>query len=127
MIQNLTLEEISIVVVFIVGLIGGIKYLKKELKDALSEMLEDQFEEVNKKLDALQSSLKTVDVQTCKNFLVRYLADVERGAHMYNDEQKRFWEEYDHYTNELKENSYIKEWVEQLKREGKLKRETKEE
>lgn len=127
MIQNLTLEEVSIIIVFIVGLIGGIKYLKKELKDALSEMLEDQFEEVNKKLDTLQSSLKVLDVQTCKNFLIRYLADVERGSHMYNDEQKRFWEEYDHYINELKENSYVKEWVAQLKREGKLKRETKEE
>ena len=127
LIMNLTLEQISVFIIFIGGLIGGIKYLKKELKDALSEMLEDQFEEVNKKLDALQSSLTKVDTQTCKNFLVRYLADVERGSHMYNDEQKRFWEEYDHYILELKENSYIKEWVLQLKKEGKLKREIKEE
>lgn len=127
LVKNLTLEQISVFIIFIGGLIGGIKYLKKEIKDALSEMLDDQFDELNTKLDTLQSSLKTVDIQTCKNFLVRYLADVERGARMYNDEQKRFWEEYDHYINELKENSYIKEWVLQLKKEGKLKRETKEE
>ncbi len=125
-IRNLTLEQLSLIVIFIVGLIVGIKQLKKEIKEAISESLKDEFKEVNDKLDNLQKSLTTVDTQTCKNFLVRYLADVERGEHIYDDEQKRFWEEYDHYTKELNENSYIKEWVAELKKEGKLKR-TKEE
>ena len=127
LIRNLTLEQLSLIVIFVLGLIVGVRQLRKEIKEAISESLKDEFKEVNDKLDTLQTSLTKVDTQTCKNFLVRYLADVERGAHIYNDEQKRFWEEYDHYTNELKENSYIKEWVEQLKKEGKLKRETKEE
>ena len=122
MIQNLTLEQVSIIVIFIGGLIGGIKYLKKELKDALTDMLKDQFKEVNSKLDALQTSLTKVDTQTCKNFLVRFLADVERGERVYDDEKRRFWEEYDHYKDDLKENSYVKEWVNKLVDEGKLRR-----
>ena len=122
LIRNLTLEQFSLIVIFIVGLIVGIKQLKKEIKDAISESLKDEFKEVNDKLDNLQKSITKVDTQTCKNFLVRYLADVERGAHIYDDEQKRFWEEYDHYTKELNENSYIKEWVAELKAQGKLKR-----
>ena len=127
LVRNLTLEHLSLIIIFVLGLFVGIRKLKKEIKDAIAESLKDEFKEVNEKLDALQKSLTKVDTQTCKNFLVRYLADVERGEHIYNDEQKRFWEEYDHYILELKENSYIKEWVEQLKKEGKLKRETKEE
>lgn len=121
-IEKLTIEDISLIVIFIGGLIGGIKYLKKELKDALKEMLKDQFREVNEKLDGLQASLTKVDTQSCKNFLVRFLADVERGAFVYDDEKRRFWEEYDHYTEELKENSYIKEWVNKLVDNGKLRR-----
>lgn len=121
-IERLTVEDISVIVIFLGGLIGGIKYLKKELKDALHEMLKDQFKEVNEKLDGLQSSLTKVDTQTCKNFLVRFLADVERGAEVYDDEKTRFWEEYDHYIDDLNENSYVKEWVHKLLDEGKLRR-----
>lgn len=121
-IEKLTLEDISIIVIFIGGLIGGIKYLRKEMRDGLQEMLKDQFKEVNLKLDGLKSSLTNVDTQTCKNFLVRFLADVERGEIVFDDEKRRFWEEYDHYIDELKENSYIREWTNKLIDEGKLRR-----
>ena len=121
-IENLTLGQFSVIIVFIVGLIGGIKYLKKELKDALTEMLKDQFKEVNTKLDGLQESLTNVDTQACKNFLVRFLADVERGEAVFDDEKRRFWEEYDHYVKDLNENSYVKEWTNKLIGEGKLRR-----
>lgn len=125
-IQNLTLQEISVAIVFIGGLIAGVKYLKKELEDCLKEFLErllnKQFEDVNDKLDAMQGSIRTLDVQATKNFLVRYLADIEREDVIFDTEKQRFWEEYDHYVNDLKENSYIKEWVARLKEEGKLKR-----
>ena len=121
-VQNLTLNEISIAILFIVGLIGGVNYLKKAIRDLLEKLLQDQFTKVNKKLDDMQTSIKTLDVQATKNFLVRYLADIERGNVIYDSEKQRFWEAYDHYINELKENSFIKEWVAKLKEEGKLKR-----
>ena len=125
-IENLTLEQISIAVIFLGGLIAGIKYLKKELEDGLKDFLEKllnkQFEDVNDKLGEMQASIRTLDVQATKNFLVRYLADIERGNVIYDSEKQRFWEEYDHYTDDLKENSFIKEWTGRLKEEGKLKR-----
>lgn len=121
-VQNLTLNEISVAILFIVGLIGGVNYLKKAIRDLLEKLLQDQFTKVNKKLDDMQTSIKTLDVQATKNFLVRYLADIERGNVIYDSEKQRFWEAYDHYINELKENSFIKEWVAKLKEEGKLKR-----
>lgn len=121
-IKNLTLLEISIIVLFIVGLVRGVQELKKSMKESIQNLLEDQFNGVNKKLDDMQSSIRTLDVQATKNFLVRYLADIERGNIIYDSEKQRFWEAYDHYINDLKENSFIKEWVAKLKEEGKLKR-----
>ena len=120
MIQNLTLEQISIAVLFIVGLIGGVRYLKKAVRDFLKKLLEDQFEIVNTKLDEMEISIKKLDVQTSKNFLIRYLADIERGENIYESEKQRFWDEYKHYKDDLKENAYITEWVDRLKKEGKL-------
>ncbi len=129
-IQNLTLGEIAIGLAFIVGLYGSIKHIKKVIKEAIENVvstslktaLDAEFKTTNKKLDDVQASVKKLDVYTTKNFLVRYLADIERGEVIFESEKQRFWEEYDHYTDELKENSYIKEWVARLKEEGKLKR-----
>ena len=116
-VKNLTLLDVSVIVLFIVGLIRGVQELKKSIKEFLKKLLSEQFEEVNNKLDGMQETITKLDTQECKNFLVRY---VERGDLIYESEQRRFWEEYDHYINDLHENSYIKEWVARLKKEGKL-------
>lgn len=121
-VQNLTLEEVSAGILFIVALIGGVKYLKKELVNFLNNLLDSKFKTTNDKIDEVASALRTLDVQTTRNFLVRYLADVERGQYVYDTEKEQFWKEYDHYVKELKENSFIKKWVERLEDEGKLER-----
>lgn len=120
--QNLTLEEVSAGILFIVALYGGVKYLKKEIKDFLNSLLDSKFQTTNGKIDDVASALRTLDVQTTRNFLVRYLADVERGQYVYDTEKEQFWKEYDHYIEELKENSFIKKWVERLEEQGKLER-----
>lgn len=121
-VKNITLLDISVIVLFIVGLIRGVQELKKSIKEFLEKLLADQFKEVNDKLTDMQSSITVLDKQACKNFLVRYLADIERGNIIYDSERQRFWEEYDHYIKDLGENSFIKEWVARLKEEGKLSR-----
>ena len=73
-----------------------------------------------KELAEIRKELRLIDKATCKNFLVRCLADFEKGNEMSAVEIERFWEQYDHYINELKENTYIKEWTERLKGEGKI-------
>ena len=121
-VKNITLLDISVIVLFVVGLIRGVQELKKSIKEFLEKLLADQFKEVNDKLTDMQSSITVLDKQACKNFLVRYLADIERGDIIYYSEKERFWEEYDHYIKDLGENSFIKEWVARLKEEGKLSR-----
>lgn len=119
MIGNLTIDDISALIVFLVGLIGGIGYLHKTLKDWLEMLLDDKFKALDKKISELEGKIDKVDMEACKNFLVRFLADVENGAKITESEKMRFWEEYKHYADNGG-NSYIKEWVERLKREGKL-------
>ena len=61
MIENITLGQIAAVVVFNGALYGGVKYLKKELKDAIIEMLKDQFKDVDKKLDSDNKRIKELE------------------------------------------------------------------
>ena len=61
--ENITLEQIAAFVVFVGALYGGVKYLKKELKDAISEMLKEEFESVDQKLDADNRRIKDLEDQ----------------------------------------------------------------
>ena len=51
MFENITIEQVAAVVIFVGGLYAGVKYLKKELKDAIVEMLKDEFKDVDKKFE----------------------------------------------------------------------------
>lgn len=108
--ENITLGQIATILAFIVGLIGSVKYLSNELKN-----------QVNKTLEPINNSIKDLDVSQCKNFLVRYLKDVEQNNKLDPVEIERAYEIYDHYTNDLKQNSYIhKRWEElEVKNERK--------
>ena len=79
---------------------------------------------LNAKLDEIKNELKTdirkVDESCSKNFLVQFLQRVEEGEKVDEVEYERFYEAYDHYTNDLKLNSYIHRKVEKLEKEGKL-------
>ena len=50
-IQNITLEQVAAFIVFVGGLYGGVKYLKKELKDGIMLMLKEQFDGIDKKFE----------------------------------------------------------------------------
>ena len=64
MFQNITLEQIAAFVIFIGGLYAGVKYLKKELKDGIVEMLKDQFKGVDEKLDNDNKRIKALEDQS---------------------------------------------------------------
>ena len=65
--ENITLTQVAAFIAFVVALYGGVKYLKKELKDALSEMLKEEFESVDQKLDADPEFMKDM-FDTCYEF-----------------------------------------------------------
>ena len=65
----------------------------------------------------LKNQIHKMDVKECRRFLVDFLVDVERGIKKDAVQWKFAFDVYDHYTTELKENSYVKEkWEEVVTR-----------
>lgn len=124
--ENITLGQIGIAIAFIVALItGGVKIkdsVKKWLTGVLSEKFEAQKKEtddIKKSVNDLKGQLDKVDLENCKNYLVTYLAETERGMQKDPIESQRFWEEYQHYCDKGG-NSYVREKVNKLKQKGLL-------
>ena len=117
--QDVTIGQIAAALAIIVGIITGVELLFKKLKNGATEWLTKALEPTNKKLDNLDAKIGDVDMSQCKNFLVRFLADVEQDKVIDEVEKERFYETYEHYTK-LGGNSYIHDKVEHLKKSGKL-------
>lgn len=64
---------------------------------------------INYSLKPLYDKINKIDENQSRNYLVDFLSDIENGE-MKNDCQiNRAYEVYDHYINDLKGNSYIKD------------------
>lgn len=116
---NWTVEQIGAGLALLVGIIASIVYLKNSVKEWIEGFLNAKFKALTDRMDGIESKIDKVDMETCKNFLVRYLADVENGSVILPQESQRFWEEYQHYIDN-DGNSYVKEWVEKLKKKELL-------
>lgn len=117
--ESITLGDIAIAVAFLAALIGGVSVIIKNLKKWIATLMKDELDPIKQSIEAITKELKVVDQQSCKNYLVMFLADVERGKKPDSIELQRFWEQYDHYRKN-NGNSYIKEKVEELKHNGCL-------
>lgn len=117
--EDITIGQVGAALAFIVGFFGGVAYLKNVLKGILSSVVKQELEPMRKQMDEMQQKIDRVDMESCKNFLVRCLSELERGESISETERERFWEQYEHYI-EKGHNSYIKSKVEQLRKQGKL-------
>lgn len=117
--EDITIGQIGAALTFIVGFLGGIMYLKNALRGILSSVVKQELEPLRKQVDDMQQKIDRVDMESCKNFLVRCISELERGEVISETERERFGEQYDHYIDKG-HNSYIKSKVEQLKKQGKL-------
>lgn len=64
MFENITIGQISAFILFVGALYAGVKYLKKELKDGIVEMLKDEFKSVDDKLDNDNKRIKALEDQS---------------------------------------------------------------
>lgn len=62
---------------------------------------------VNWLLKPIRKELKREDVRSCRMFLVGFLCDVENGIMKDEVQWQLAHEIYDHYSNDLNENSYV--------------------
>lgn len=101
--ENITLGQVANALAFIIALVGSISALLVGIKKIFS-----------KQLEPISTVIKQLDINQCKNYLVRFLADVENGEKLDNVEIERAYEVYDHYTKDLHGNSYIHDKWERL-------------
>lgn len=102
--ENITIGQ---VVTFIIGLSAFIGALTG-ICTFVGKIYEKQ---VKKIVGPINNSLIEIDLSQCKNFLVRFLADIEQGNKIDEVEKERAYEVYEHYTK-IGGNSYIhSKWV----------------
>ena len=105
--QNITIGQTIDFVILIASLIGAVSVICVFVK----KIIEKQFQPI-------KEDMKSLDISQCKNFLVRFLADVENGNKLDEAEIERAYEVYDHYEKDLKQNSYIhRKWKKLMDRE----------
>lgn len=117
--DQITLGDIAAALVFLVALGGSIAAVMHFIDKALKKLFQEQMDQIAERLDKQEATIKKIDLENCKNFLVSYLAKVEHDGRADEIETQRFWEEYGHYID-CGGNSYIKHQVERLKAAGKL-------
>ena len=119
MLDNITFGDISSTLTIIVGFVGAVGYLHTKLKKWIAHSQDEQLQTITKEIEALQRRLDNVDMESCKNFLVRCLTDFERGDQISETELERFWEQYGYYEKHGG-NTYISKRVAKLEHEGRL-------
>lgn len=99
--EQITLGEIAKALAFIVALGGSVTSIilgvRKVIKKLLEPLILDQ----------------------CKDFLVQTLSEAERGTVLTEMEKLRLAERFETYTK-MGGNSYIKDWYNRLKNDGKI-------
>ncbi len=125
--ENITLGFIKEIIVFIGAFItsGGTilvlanKVLKNQITkniEPLNKELKDEILATREDIKELKVEVKKMDVSQCQNFLVRCFNDLENGIELDETIKERMSECYDHYTNDLKQNSYIhRKWEKLMK------------
>ena len=122
--EKITIGQVAVAVAFLAALIAGGVKIKDTVKKWLENLLKEKFDAVKSEqekimleLSVIRTDQKKIDLENCKNYLVTYLASVERGDPKDEIEKERFWEEFSHYID-TGGNSYIKEKVQALRSKG---------
>lgn len=69
---------------------------------------------INKIFNPIYKKINELEKNQCKNFLVDFLARKENNEKITDSQINRAYEVYDHYINDLKGNSFIKNKWERL-------------
>ena len=103
-------REIDILIVVdilikIAGAIGSCGVICTFLRKYIDKM-------TGKITEPILSRIDKLDNEQCKNYLLEFLNDVKNGVPKNEYQIARAYEVYEHYSNDLKGNSYIhKLWI----------------
>ena len=124
--ENVTVGEIMVCLTVVVGAITVVTKVKKAFEGFkktingwVADELKPQFIKINERLDNLEKRNERQDIENVKNYLVLFMADLERNEKPDEVEILRFEEQYEYYVKKGG-NSYIKKKYNKLKEENKL-------
>ena len=106
--ENITIGQITTIIVGVVALISVVEFLLIRFNKLFDT-----------KLAPINTRLNQIELSSDKNFIVRFLADIEEGNQVDEVERERFYEIYQRYK-ELGGNSYVSHKVDKSQKEGKL-------
>lgn len=126
----IAVEDITAFISVVAGVItGGLVIFKfassvvQKWVEALLKPVNDKIDESNKaimtRLDVNAEEIKQMQLEQYKNFLTRYLADIERGTELTEIELERFSDIKTRYYN-LGGNSYVHRKIDKLEEQGKI-------
>ena len=81
--ENITIGQITTIVVGLGALIGGVEFLLARFNKIFDV-----------KLKPINTRLNDIELSSDKNFIVRFLADIEQGNEVDEVEKERFYEIY---------------------------------
>ena len=128
--MKIAVEDITAFISVVAGVITGglviFKFVNSIVQKWICSLLKpvnDRIDESNRiimaRLDANAEELKQMQLEQYKNFLIRYLADIERDTELTEIELERFNDIYTKYDN-LGGNSYVHRKIDKYKEQGKL-------
>ena len=125
-IENVTIGEILLCLSVIGAIVAGVAKVKKAFENFkktingwVTEELKPEFVAINQRLNDIEKRNERQDMENVKNYLVLFMADIERNEKPDEVELLRFEEQYEYYTKKGG-NSYIHRKYKKLKDENKL-------
>jgi hypothetical protein len=130
MINDITIGGFAAGLGTIVAIIGGFAFLYTKLKDVIEDVIKKMLKPITESIDTLTGRIDTIEssietglevaaMESCKNYLVACLGELEKGGELSEAEKERFGEQYDYYLKHGG-NSYIRGKAETYKTQGKL-------
>lgn len=120
--ESITLGEIATWLAFFAGMIGSGSVVFVFMRKKIAKIIQEELQPLSRKMDDVSSQVKQVDIENCKNYLQQTFSALDSGERMGSAAIQRFYEVYDHYTDDLHLNSWVHAEKERLESEGKLKR-----
>lgn len=128
--ENITIGQVIDFIIKLAAFLGACGVIIKIATSSFTKILKDNLKPFNDKIKEFEKTrieqhkdtinrINNVQLYSDKNFLVRFLADIEQNNKVDEVEKERFYEVYRDYK-ELGGNSYIQHKVEKLQKEGKL-------
>lgn len=107
-------ETIFNIILGIASLVTALGTIIKVLQATLKKWLDNN---INKQITSFDSQINAFDILFCKTYLINFLSDIENGIKKDEEQYKVAYEVFDHYTNDLKMNSYIHaKWERNIKK-----------